>query len=468
MATSTVTCDACSLHHPTKPPAVWCSECKKCLCTDCKEQHSVAKATEVHDTISIDEYQKLPPYIVEFNPLCDKHLQMYQTYCNIHKSICCPTCEIESHKQCKDVVFLKDVVYNVKNSDSVQKMEHSLDDLTKNIKTIITSGHDNQVMLGENNAGIKEKINQTRNAFNGHLDILEKELSVKLQKASDSANGKIVKLMDTLTEKQTEIQECQDYLQNIKKYATDLQTFLELEKIQGEINKNKEFVQSLIQDDIMLSKRTLHCQIHQSLQIASTDVRCFGEVTTSLRPFDTTLVRREDTQVQMMVADTPSRKPNKLTEIVARAVTPPPSADIGECNKCESSTCMTCKNIQCTRTFRSTSTDESFIIHCTANCETNNVIYLLECAVCTHQYVGQTGRSLTTRVEEHRSDVICKPNNSFSKHFKLADHQDSFNNVKVTIIEHDPGWDIKSRQERESFWIRKLKTLFPNGINKKE
>jgi hypothetical protein len=29
-------------------------------------------------------------------------------------------------------------------------------------------------------------------------------------------------------------------------------------------------------------------------------------------------------------------------------------------------------------------------------------------------------------------------------------------------------WDDKSRQERESFWIRKLKTLSPNGINEKK
>jgi hypothetical protein len=29
-------------------------------------------------------------------------------------------------------------------------------------------------------------------------------------------------------------------------------------------------------------------------------------------------------------------------------------------------------------------------------------------------------------------------------------------------------WDDESRQERESFWIKKLKTLSPNGINEKK
>ena len=234
MATSKVVCNVCSLDQTTKSSAVWCSKCNQCLCIDCKERHSLAKATQDHDTIIIDENQTLPPFIVE------------------------------------------DVVDNVKNS----------------------------------------------------------------------------------------------------------------------------------------------------------------------------------------------RKTKSLTDIVVRAVTPP--ADIGQCNKCELSTCITCKNIQCTNTFKSTHTKESFLIYCTATCQTSNVIYLLECGVCAHQYVGQTSRQLTTRVEEHGFDVVCKPNNSFSRHFKSTDHQDSFKNIKVTIIEHDPDWDCKRRKERESFWIRKLKTLFPNGINKKE
>jgi hypothetical protein len=36
------------------------------------------------------------------------------------------------------------------------------------------------------------------------------------------------------------------------------------------------------------------------------------------------------------------------------------------------------------------------------------------------------------------------------------------------LTNDNPKWDDKSRQERESFWIRKLKTLSPNGINEKK
>jgi hypothetical protein len=63
------------------------------------------------------------------------------------------------------------------------------------------------------------------------------------------------------------------------------------------------------------------------------------------------------------------------------------------------------------------------------------------------------------------SDVLKATNYTFQEVdniFRLAV------GLKVTIIDHNPKWDDKSIQERESFKIRKLKTLSPNGINEKK
>ena len=306
MATSTVACNICSVRHITKSSAVWCSECDEGFCTDCNEYHSIAKASLDHVTITIGEYQTLPSFIVGINPLCDEHREKYQTYCKNHENVCCRKCVFTCHKNCKDIVLLEEVVDNVKNSSSVREMEHLLDDLTKNIKAIIASAQDNLDMLNETKAGIEKEIKQTRLAINGYLDKLETELITKLQEAGDSAKGQIMELVATLAENEKEILECQDNLQNIKTHATDLQTFLGLKQIEHEITKNERFVQSLI-DHQKVSKTRLHCKINQTLQTLTTDVHCFGEVTTSITPCDITLVRRKDKQAQMIVAGGPSR-----------------------------------------------------------------------------------------------------------------------------------------------------------------
>ena len=162
------------------------------------------------------------------------------------------------------------------------------------------------------------------------------------------------------------------------------------------------------------------------------------------------------------------RKLKSLKDILVRADISPRSAYNGQCQKCDSRRCMTCKNIQCTQKFSSTHTGEKFIIYCNANCKTENIIYLLECAICGLQYIGETKQQLSKRLNRHRSDANCKPDLPLSRHLRSTGHHDSFGKLKVTIIDHNPKWDDKSRQERESFWIRKLKTLSPNGINEKK
>ena len=87
-------------------------------------------------------------------------------------------------------------------------------------------------------------------------------------------------------------------------------------------------------------------------------------------------------------------------------------------------------------------------IYYNANCKTENIIYLLECAICALQYIGETKQQLSKRLNGHRSDANCKPDLPLSRYLRSTGHHDSFGKLKVTIIDHNPKWDDKSRQER--------------------
>ena len=316
------------------------------------------------------------------------------------------------------------------NSSDVQEMEHLINELTKTITIIIASGQDNLKMLIKTKEDIIRKINQIQGEITGYLDRLKNELLTILEKKSESAKCEIRKSEVILVKKKEEIRECQNNLQNIDPQATDPQTSDALKKIKAAITKNEQFVQSLI-DDEEVYKIMLDFEIHQKLKSLTTDVHRYGEVTISIIPCD-------------------------ITEI---------SKPVGQCNTCNSSMCKTCPVIQCTQLFRSTATKNNFIIHCNATCKTVNIIYLLECAICCFQYIGQTSQQLNARMTDHRSYAKHYPNCSLGKHLSSKDHHNNFDDLKVTIIEHDPNWDDTRRQNREKFWIRKLKTVSPNGIN---
>ena len=52
-----------------------------------------------------------------------------------------------------------------------------------------------------------------------------------------------------------------------------------------------------------------------------------------------------------------------------------------------------------------------------------------------------------------------------AEHFHSADH-DFLSNASVCCLEHNKEWSDSTRKLRESYWIRRLNTLCPFGINK--
>mgnify|MGYP003449751170 FL=1 len=106
-------------------------------------------------------------------------------------------------------------------------------------------------------------------------------------------------------------------------------------------------------------------------------------------------------------------------------------------------------------------TKEEFEITDEMNCNTKNVIYLVNCIKCQKQYVGQTERRLKDRLNAHRSNIKNKTQTAIAIHFNEAAH--SFNNLRIIPIEivNNPLERIK----REKFWIKTLKTKYPNGLN---
>ena len=163
------------------------------------------------------------------------------------------------------------------------------------------------------------------------------------------------------------------------------------------------------------------------------------------------------------------RKPKSLKDRLVRAelTSSSSSSPTGSCKPCGNKRCMTCIQILTSQTFCSQATDSVYTIFCNVNCKTKNSIYLLQCK-CGKQYVGESKQEFHKRLNGHRSDLRCKPDLPLSRHLRSPGHsEDDFKRLTITIIDHNITWSGEERVARERFWIRKLKTLAPNGINEK-
>ncbi len=84
------------------------------------------------------------------------------------------------------------------------------------------------------------------------------------------------------------------------------------------------------------------------------------------------------------------------------------------------------------------------------------------------QYVGETDQQFNKRMNGHRSDYKCKPDLPLSRHLRSPGHAETdLQKLSVTIVEQNVSWSKEARRTRERFWIKKLRTAAPEGINEK-
>ena len=153
-----------------------------------------------------------------------------------------------------------------------------------------------------------------------------------------------------------------------------------------------------------------------------------------------------------------------------------PTLDRFAVRKCSDRRCKTCPTFITSKVFKSNVTNQSHnVVNPTRddlNCHSQNIIYLLSCISCNIQYVGETAYAMHLRMNQHRtSSSGCEHVIHHSTEF-CAGHQ-----FQYQIIEKLPGSGYTNgeldenmtriRKEHEDIWIKKLRTIFPYGLNEK-
>ena len=97
--------------------------------------------------------------------------------------------------------------------------------------------------------------------------------------------------------------------------------------------------------------------------------------------------------------------------------------------------CLTCNSFISDQSFKSNLTGRIYKTQTyeQLTCGSSNVVYTIHCIRCGLMYVGETGRSLWSRINGHRAGIIKDGQSLLYKHFRLAGH--SVADMKVQILE---------------------------------
>ena len=126
--------------------------------------------------------------------------------------------------------------------------------------------------------------------------------------------------------------------------------------------------------------------------------------------------------------------------------------------------CVICKHFYTQKECRSPG-GKQFTFHNNVGCKTSNVVYGIYCAKCNKiVYIGETGVTIYERFQNHLSSIRNNKNHEpVARHFTSDEH--TAEDVKIVGVEKVRKKDIHLRKVRESFSIKKMGTLQPDGLN---
>ena len=101
------------------------------------------------------------------------------------------------------------------------------------------------------------------------------------------------KLLASLDEKQKEQTEYQTNAVNIKKYASDLQTYLALKQMEKDVETQDTCWQSLINSKYLNQAKLSH-KIDTGLKTIATCIKKLGEIVVESKPCEMNFVRKKD------------------------------------------------------------------------------------------------------------------------------------------------------------------------------
>ena len=135
----------------------------------------------------------------------------------------------------------------------------------------------------------------------------------------------------------------------------------------------------------------------------------------------------------------------------------------GESKKCEGKRCGVCEHIVETNCFQNRDRNETYKIKSEKiNCNSVNVIYLVQCKRCNIQYVGSTSTKFRLRFNNYKAchkkfvQGQIVPQHSFHSHFNQPDHK-GMDDWSFTLIETVNN--VTYLRKREAFWQIKLNTF---------
>ncbi|XP_060578656.1 protein wech-like [Ruditapes philippinarum] len=169
-----ILCQACLSKDKKIVADTFCSTCNEFQCIDC---------SGVHNVLDIFTSHKLLNANVAHVIRCDQHQKVLDYFCEDEKKLCCSTCAIVDHRECKIIVEVEKIAGKMMSpASSLEEILQEAKENAKDIKRHIISTIDQFAQdVQEIQANIKEMRDEVMKMFD-ELEVLIVKRAKSFQK----------------------------------------------------------------------------------------------------------------------------------------------------------------------------------------------------------------------------------------------------------------------------------------------
>ena len=146
----------------------------------------------------------------------------------------------------------------------------------------------------------------------------------------------------------------------------------------------------------------------------------------------------------------------------------PLMAETARINKCGNRSCKLCPYLLTVNTAMSKLSKRKHLVYGNMSCQTQRLVYLLQCARCGRQYVGQTVNTLADRATKHLQEVRRGGSSKLQLHYNgegHTPHDMRFQPLAKVGDDLTPSEAETQLKKLETMWIKRLGTMQPVGLN---
>jgi len=238
----------------------------------------------------MEHYQKLPSSIITIMNRFTKHDNKYEFYCSIHDVPCCVMCIRDGHRHCQQLSPILAVTQNAKSSAAIAHIERDLKDIDaafeKNKSDITNHISD----IAKQKRYFLFDFSDMRKSLNDHLENIEKQTVEEMVSVEQNLQVELKKILVAVETKRTDFDNIRQDVNKVKKYASDLQTFIGVNEMTSVVDGEAKNQEGAFNYDLFELKLDFSSELESFVK----DVSKFGVVSVTTKHCSTSLLKEAE------------------------------------------------------------------------------------------------------------------------------------------------------------------------------